>query len=95
MQLVCDVAALDGIEVDAFVSISGNYYISGNLSLNDNYFVAYSEDVYDESGNPVTLDIDRSDNKIGGFPGYLAGSKVGYRNKALSSFIGTRFVGRA
>ncbi|MCH8300223.1 MAG: TonB-dependent receptor [Candidatus Marinimicrobia bacterium] len=85
-----------GIEVDAFASNSRGFYISGNLSLNDNYFVAYNEVVeyvYDESGNLIPF-FDRSDNQIGGFPGYLAGLKAGYRNKAFSSFIGTRFVGR-
>ena len=78
-----------GIEVDAFVSNSRGFYVSGNLSLNDNYFVAYNEVV---EGLPDPFD--RSGNKIGGFPGYLTGLKVGYRNKAVSSFIGTRFVGR-
>ena len=85
-----------GIEIDAYASNSKGFYLSGNLSLNDNYFVAYNEvveGVYDGSGNLISF-FDRSDKKIGGFPGYLAGLKVGYRNKVLSSFIQTRFVGR-
>jgi len=78
-----------GIEVDALMSNSRGFYVSSNLSLNDNYFVSYNEVV---EGLPDPFD--RSGNKISGFPGYLAGLKVGYRNKGLSSFIGTRFVGR-
>ncbi|MCH8287522.1 MAG: TonB-dependent receptor [Candidatus Marinimicrobia bacterium] len=80
-----------GIEADASWSLTNGAYISGNFSLNDNYFVSYNEPGYDIEGK--LFPIDRSGNKISGFPDYLAGIKVGYRGSTISSFLYTRFVG--
>ena len=81
-----------GIEVDAFWSLAAGLYFSGNLSLNDNYFVKYNEPLHDAEWTLIIFD--RSDNQISGFPGYLGGFKVGYREKNVSSFLQARFVGR-
>ena len=81
-----------GVEVDGSLSFYSNLYLSGNFSLNDNYFVTYNEVGYDTLFNEISLP--RTDNQISGFPGYLAGLKVGYREKNVSSFLQARFVGR-
>ncbi|MCH8927919.1 MAG: TonB-dependent receptor [Candidatus Marinimicrobia bacterium] len=81
-----------GIEFDASMNFSAGYYLSGNFSLNDNYFVSYNE-----VGNFFSDDrfpIDRSGNKIGGFPSYLGGFKFGQRKKQFSSSVYVRFVGK-
>ena len=81
-----------GIEFDASLSLATGVYFSGNLSFNDNYFVKYNEVLYDTLGQEILLR--RSGNQISGFPGYLAGLKVGYREKKVFSFLQARFVGR-
>ena len=81
-----------GIEIDGSHSFYDNLYLSGNFSLNDNYFVTYNEVGYDGIGNKIPLD--RSTNKIAGFPNYLGGIKLGYRNEINGLFIHTRFVGK-
>ena len=81
-----------GIEFDASMRFGTGYYLSGNFSLNDNYFVSYNE-----VGNFFTEDrfpIDRAGNKIGGFPSYLGGLKIGQREKQFSSSIHMRFIGK-
>ncbi|MCH7495948.1 MAG: TonB-dependent receptor, partial [Candidatus Marinimicrobia bacterium] len=81
-----------GIEIDASFSFYRNLYLSGNFSLNDNYFVTYNEVGYDRIGNEIPLD--RSGNKIAGFPNYLGGLKLGYRDEFTGLFIHTRIVGK-
>ena len=81
-----------GIEVDGSLSFFGNLYLSGNFSLNDNYFIKYNEITFDELLIPSPLD--RSGNKIAGFPNYLGGLKLGYRDEFTGLFIQTRFVGK-
>ena len=81
-----------GIEVDGSFSFYGNLYLSGNFSLNDNYFVTYNEVGHDSIENKIPLD--RSGNTISGFPNYLAGLKFGYRDEHTGLFIHTRFVGK-
>ncbi|MCH7496205.1 MAG: TonB-dependent receptor, partial [Candidatus Marinimicrobia bacterium] len=81
-----------GIEADASWFLTNGAYISGNFSLNDNYFVKYNEPLHDAEWTLIIFD--RSDNQISGFPGYLGGFKVGYREKNVSSFLQARFVGR-
>jgi len=81
-----------GVEVDASWSFPSGLFLSGNLSLNDNYFVIYNEPLHDDEWKLIPFD--RSGNKISGFPLYLGGLKVGYREKKVFSFLHARFVGR-
>jgi len=81
-----------GIEVDALLNFSTGYYLSGNYSLNDNYFVRYNEVGFDAKGEMISLN--RTGNIISGFPDYLGGFKVGYRGDNAFSFLQARFIGR-
>ncbi|MCP4579969.1 MAG: TonB-dependent receptor, partial [candidate division Zixibacteria bacterium] len=77
-----------GIELSWNASIRNQITLNGNFSLNDDHFVDYIE--YSWDGNP----LDRSDQRIGGFPEMLTNYRLGYAINDFGFGVGGRYVGK-
>ncbi len=81
-----------GIEFSAKLATTSNLAFYGNFSVNDDHFVDYVEYGFDwDLSEPLILD--RSDNRIGGFPSMLANYGLSYKYRTFSFGFYGRFVG--
>jgi iron complex outermembrane receptor protein len=81
-----------GVELSARVDTRYDVSFFGNVSINDDHFVNYTEYGFDWD-NWVPIEYDRSGNRIGGFPSMLGSYGVTYRYKPASVSLLGRFVG--
>jgi iron complex outermembrane receptor protein len=81
-----------GIEISAKLATTANLTFSGNVSVNDDHFEDYIEYGFDWDAWEA-VDLDRSGNRIGGFPAMLANYGVTYRYYPASFGLYGRFVG--
>lgn len=81
-----------GVEISADGKIGGSIFYSTNLSISKNVFSKYTEYSYTETWEAVP--VDRSGNKIAGFPDYMANWRISYRIPQLSLSFHVRTIGR-
>ncbi len=80
-----------GIELTLQSNILEKVSIGGNVSINDDHFVNYTEYVWTDTGY---VPVDLSGYRIGGFPEMMANYRASYHFDKLAAGIGGRFVGK-
>ena len=81
-----------GIELSYLADLPYNFYLSGNISYNDNYFKKFIMFDWDENWNAVEKDF--SGNKIAGFPDILANMKLSYKYNPFTIATQIQHVGK-
>ncbi|MEE8418040.1 MAG: TonB-dependent receptor [candidate division Zixibacteria bacterium] len=81
-----------GIEISAKFVTTANLKFSGNISVNNDHFEDYTEYGFDWDAWEA-IELDRSGNRIGGFPAMLANYNVTYRYYTASFGLYGHFVG--
>jgi len=74
------------------MNLNNGVSFNWNFSLNDDHFVEYKEYGFDWDLWEA-IELDRADNRIGGFPEYLANSRFGYRFDKFNLGLNYRIVG--
>lgn len=81
-----------GVEISARADTRYAVSLFGNISVNDDHFVDYTEYGYDwDVYQPITYD--QSGNRIGGFPSMLGSYGISYSYMPASISLFGRFVG--
>ncbi len=81
-----------GVEISANLKTTHRFAFNGNLSINDDKFEDYVEYGFDwDNWQPIVLD--RSGNRIGGFPDMLANYSISYRDYPFTLIVSGRYVG--
>ena len=81
-----------GVEISLWAKLPVSLRFSGNVSLSDNTFSEYTQYDYDADWNIVGLD--RSGNRIAGFPSFLANARLTYELKGFQPSLQLQRVGR-
>lgn len=81
-----------GLELDGIVRLLPGLDLEGNATVSRDRFVRFTEYEYDDAGNVEALD--RSGNRIAGFPSRTVNAALRYERGAWSARLGAHHVGR-
>jgi outer membrane receptor protein involved in Fe transport len=82
-----------GVEFSLDAALPSNFSISGNISVNDDHFEKYVEYGFDYD-NWVSLEFDRSGNRIGGFPDAIANYRIEWGKRDLGIELNGCYIGQ-
>ncbi len=80
-----------GLELEGAVRLARGLDLEGNLTLSEDRFVRFTEFEFSEDGTVVALD--RSDNRIAGFPSRTANAALQYEHRGFEARLGVHHVG--
>jgi len=87
----------EGLEIELALRPIDFVELSGNLSINNDHLIDHTEYVADwasDSYPPQVVEIDRSGNRIAGFPSMLANVRADATYLGFTAGIAWRYVGR-